>query len=58
MRRMTALPCRTPGQTLHWPFEDPADATGTEAEQFEFFRKVRDQIQAKIAGYLASEEKK
>ena len=40
-------------QTLHWPFEDPADATGTEAEQFEFFRKVRDQIHAKISAYLA-----
>ena len=40
------------GQTLHWPFEDPADATGTEAEQFEFFRKVRDQILAKISAYL------
>ena len=40
------------GQTLHWPFEDPADATGTEAEQFEFFRKVRDQIHAKISAYL------
>ena len=43
------------GQTLHWPFEDPADATGTEAEQFKFFRKVRDQIHAKISAYLASE---
>ena len=42
-------------QTLHWPFEDPADATGTEAEQFEFFRKVRDQIHAKISGYLATQ---
>ena len=43
------------GQTLHWPFEDPADATGTEAEQFEFFRKVRDQIYAQISGYLVNE---
>ena len=42
-------------QTLHWPFEDPADATGTEEEQFEFFRKVRDQIHAKISEYLASQ---
>ena len=42
-------------QTLHWPFEDPADATGTEEEQFEFFRKVRDQIHAKISEYLATQ---
>ena len=42
-------------KTLHWPFEDPADATGTEEEQFEFFRKVRDQIHAKISEYLATQ---
>jgi len=45
-------------KTLHWPFEDPADATGTEAEQLEFFRKVRDQIHDKISAYLADEGKK
>ena len=45
------------GKTLHWPFEDPADATGTEAEQFEFFCNVRDQIHAKISAYLADQEK-
>jgi len=39
-------------QTLHWPFEDPADATGSEDEQMEFFRKIRDEIREKIADYL------
>src|SRR6478609_2943254 len=35
-----------PGQMnrYHWPFEDPAHATGTEEEKLEVFRKVRDQI--------------
>ena len=39
-------------QTLHWPFDDPADATGTEAEQMEVFRRVRDEIKTKISEYL------
>lgn len=38
---------------LHWPFEDPADATGTEEEQYEVFRKVRDQIRDRIQSWLA-----
>lgn len=39
-------------ETLHWPFEDPADATGSDDEKMTFFRKIRDQIQSKITGYL------
>ncbi len=39
-------------QTLHWPFDDPADATGTEQEQLVVFRRVRDQIKVKISNYL------
>jgi arsenate reductase len=42
-------------QTLHWPFSDPADAKGTEAEQLKVFRTVRDQIRDKIASYLNAE---
>ena len=42
-------------ETLHWPFDDPADAEGTEAEQFVFFQRVREEIQTKIAGYLGVE---
>lgn len=42
-------------RTVHMPFEDPADATGTEAEQLEVFRKVRDKINAKIQSFLKSE---
>lgn len=41
-------------QTLHWPFEDPADATGSEAEKLDCFRKIRDQIRQRIEGYLTA----
>ena len=40
-------------QTLHWPFEDPAEATGTDAEKLKVFRKVRDQIRQRVAEHLA-----
>lgn len=33
---------------LHWSFEDPAQATGTEEERLEVFRKVRDEIRERI----------
>ncbi len=39
-------------QTLHWPFDDPADATGTEDEQMVVFRRVRDEIRHRIESYL------
>jgi arsenate reductase len=40
----------------HWPFEDPAHATGTEDEKLAVFRKVRDQIRERIAGFLAEQK--
>jgi arsenate reductase len=39
----------------HWPFEDPAEATGTDEERLKVFRKVRDQIAARVQS-LASRE--
>jgi len=39
-------------ETLHWPFDDPADATGTDEEKMEVFRRVRDEIREKISNYL------
>lgn len=39
-------------QTLHWPFDDPADATGSEAEQMVVFRRVRDEIKEAILNFL------
>lgn len=39
-------------QLLHWPFDDPADAEGTDEEKMTTFRRVRDEIQEKITAYL------
>jgi arsenate reductase len=39
-------------QRLHWPFEDPAAFDGSRDEKLEFFRKIRDQIEAKIIDWL------
>ena len=40
---------------LHWSFEDPAQANGTEEERLEVFRKVRDEIRERIERELLSE---
>lgn len=42
-------------QTLHWPFEDPAEFAGRDDERLARFRLVRDLIREKIAAWLASE---
>ncbi len=44
-----------PGQVNrhHFPFDDPAHANGTEAEQLAVFRRVRDEIQAVFKAYAA-----
>ncbi|WP_174664610.1 hypothetical protein [Prosthecochloris sp. GSB1] len=39
---------------LYWPVNDPAEATGTEAEQLDAFRKARDEIRQKLETWLAS----
>jgi arsenate reductase (thioredoxin) len=39
-------------ERLYWPFEDPAAATGTHEEKLARFREVRDQIDARIVGWL------
>jgi arsenate reductase len=40
---------------LHWSFEDPSSASGDEAERLRVFRRVRDQIAARLRAWLASE---
>lgn len=37
---------------LHWPFEDPARASGNEKEKLVVFRRIRDQIKQKIEEWL------
>lgn len=38
---------------LHWSFDDPSAASGTEAERLAVFRRVRDAIKATIVSWLA-----
>jgi arsenate reductase len=42
-----------PGQLNrhHWPFDDPAHATGSEEEIMNVFRRVRDEIKAVFSAY-------
>lgn len=44
-----------PGQVNrhHWPFVDPAHATGSEEEQMKVFRDVRDQMRRVFEAYAA-----
>jgi arsenate reductase len=41
-------------ERLHWPFEDPATVQGSDDLRNAAFRKVRDQIHARIKEFLAS----
>ena len=43
-------------EVLHWPFDDPADAEGTDEEKLVMFRRVRDEIQTTIKQYLGVED--
>jgi len=38
---------------LHWSFGDPSAARGTESERLGVFRRVRDEIEARITAWLA-----
>jgi arsenate reductase len=39
-------------QTLFWPFEDPGDAAGSTEEQLAVFRRVRDEITARVQRFV------
>ena len=39
----------------HWSFEDPSKATGSESEQLEEYRKVRNEIRSRIENELLSD---
>ena len=41
------------GERLFWPFDDPAEAEGSEEEKLEVFRRVRDEIEDRIMHWLA-----
>ncbi|HEY9433228.1 MAG TPA: arsenate reductase ArsC [Blastocatellia bacterium] len=46
-----------PGRTrrVHWGFEDPAEVKGDEVTRVAVFRRVRDEIHEKLAGFIGSE---
>ncbi|MBS1797935.1 MAG: arsenate reductase ArsC [Acidobacteria bacterium] len=46
-----------PGKTkrIHWSFDDPAEATGGDAEILAVFRRVRDEIKDRLADFVAAE---
>ena len=47
-----------PGGTrrLHWSFDDPSAATGTDAERLQVFRRVRDEIRRFVESLPAGVE--
>jgi arsenate reductase len=42
---------------LHWSFEDPSQATGSEDQRLEVFRQVRDQIKRRITDWIRTQER-
>ncbi len=53
--RCPAFPGRT--TRLHWSFDDPSKASGTDEERLETFRRVRDEILTKLRSWLAQERR-
>lgn len=40
-------------RTAHWSFDDPSEATGSDAERLAVFRRVRDEIDAAVRAFVA-----
>ncbi|HLL74471.1 MAG TPA: arsenate reductase ArsC [Pyrinomonadaceae bacterium] len=40
---------------LHWSFDDPAAAVGDEAARLSVFHRVRDEIRARLRGFVSAE---
>lgn len=41
------------GRRLHWSFEDPAAATGSDEERLAVFRRIREEIEARVRLFVA-----
>ena len=52
--RCPIFPART--TRLHWSFEDPSAASGSEEEKLKTFRRIRDEILAKIRSWISLPE--
>ena len=46
------FPAKT--ERIHWSFEDPAAAPGDEATRLAVFRRVRDEIEARLQDFIQS----
>lgn len=44
------FPAKT--QRIHWSFDDPAEASGTEYEKLAVFRRVRDEIRGRLREFI------
>jgi arsenate reductase len=52
--RCPVFPARA--MRLHWSFEDPSAAVGSEEQRLEVFRRIRDEISAQIRSWIALPE--
>lgn len=52
--RCPVFPART--TRLHWSFEDPSAAAGSEEEKLKTFRRIRDEISQKIRSWISLPE--
>jgi len=41
-------------ERIHWSFDDPAEAKGSDLEQLAVFRRVRDEIRRQISKFLTA----
>ena len=46
----------TEATRIHWNFPDPSQATGSDEDRLETFRRVRDQIHARLRQWLENLE--
>lgn len=44
------FPAKT--QRIHWSFDDPAEASGSEEEKLAVFRRVRDEIRSRLREFI------
>ena len=42
-------------QRIHWSFDDPAAASGDEATRLAVFRRVRDELRARLREFIAAQ---
>jgi arsenate reductase len=40
---------------IHWPLDDPANATGTDAERLAVFRRIRDEIMERVRAFVSAQ---